>query len=321
VPKVKISTFDAIPVKDAFHDENDFSDWLNDNLEIFQEIIGVSIEDGKREEYLGDKRADIIAKLVDEEEESYAIIENQIERSDHKHLGQLITYSAITKAKVAIWIAKEFAEEHIRALNWLNDNTSEDRKFYGVKLTVLDFKKDEKKVSLEVLVKPSEALEFRKKRDSGKIKPYHEKRIILFENALEKFNKISEEKTSKTTTHRRYLTIYRTKPFVFSWTHYRGDENSITCDVRINGKTNDERKKVYEKLKTQKEHLEKEIGDEVLLQDPKTGGKITNTQYYVYSQKDFSDKLENLKEGKLDEVTSWMASVMNNYIKTLSKFE
>ena len=219
MPKVKISLFEKISIKSAFHDENDFSDWLSENLDALSDAVEISLENGQREQHLGDKRADIIAEISDSDEKSYVIIENQLGKTDHDHLGKLITYSAIRKAKVAIWIAEKFGPEHTRALNWLNDNTNDERKFYGLEFNVFEYKDNEKKLGFEVLVKPDSEMELIKQSDSGKLKPYHKSRMNLYEKALEKYNHIAEKKSGVSPNIRRYLNVIRTEKFVFMWSH------------------------------------------------------------------------------------------------------
>ena len=81
---------------------------------------------------VGPFRADILCKnTVDE---SWVLVENQLERTDHGHLGQLLTYAAGLKAVTIVWIAQRFTEEHQAALDWLNEITDEKFNFFGVEV-------------------------------------------------------------------------------------------------------------------------------------------------------------------------------------------
>ena len=68
------------------------------------------------------------------ENESYVLIENQIEKTDHKHLGQLLTYTSGLEAVTIIWIASKFTEEHRKSLDWLNEITDTNFKFFGLEI-------------------------------------------------------------------------------------------------------------------------------------------------------------------------------------------
>jgi len=316
MPKVKISTFKEIPMKVVFNDENDFSDWLVDNLDILSEHIDMILENGKREQHFGGKRADIVAEINDEDEKSFVIIENQVGRSDHDHLGKLITYSAAKKAKAAIWIAKNFEEVHKRALHWLNDSTDDDRQFYGITFKILDYKKDEKKIDFEVIIRPDIQLEVTKKETSGKLLPHNKFRLKLYETALIEYNKISTIKSRSSTTHRRYLNVIWSDFFVFSWTHYRGKSNALTIDARILGKTQNEKKKFFTEFLKKRKSLESKIDTKVLHEIP---AKKRASNYYIYSEFKLSDKLENIDKKEFNRAVKWMAHSLDAFVNTLSK--
>jgi hypothetical protein len=69
---------------------------------------------------------------TDTASERTVIIENQLEKTNHDHLGKSLTYGAILDAAVVVWIAKEFTDEHRKTLDWLNDHTDENLRFFGV---------------------------------------------------------------------------------------------------------------------------------------------------------------------------------------------
>ena len=108
------------------HEQYDFSNWLakEENLEYLNDIIGLTLTDVDKEVYVGPYRCDIVAK--DETSGITVIVENQLEGTNHDHLGKIITYASGLNAKVMIWIVKEAKEEHRAAIEWLNNNTNND---------------------------------------------------------------------------------------------------------------------------------------------------------------------------------------------------
>ncbi len=112
----------------------DFTPWLSrpESLARLGAAVGLELELEHSEVAVGPFAADIVAR--DSADGRYVIIENQLGRTNHDHLGKLLTYSAAFDAGAAIWIASEFTAEHRKALDWLNDNSSEDVAFYGVQL-------------------------------------------------------------------------------------------------------------------------------------------------------------------------------------------
>lgn len=112
----------------------DFTPWLaqEENLTLLGETIGLDLELEGTEQNVGPFRADIVCK--DTATNSWVLIENQLERTDHSHLGQLITYAAGLNAVTIVWIADRFTEEHRAALDWLNEVTIPDVNFFGLEV-------------------------------------------------------------------------------------------------------------------------------------------------------------------------------------------
>ena len=120
------------------NEAQDFTPWLaqEENLELLGQAINMELELEKQEYLLPESnfKVDILAKrTVEEEEEHYVVIENQLEKTDHKHLGQLLTYASGLEAKAVVWIAKTFNDEHKKALDWLNENHS-NIAFFGLEI-------------------------------------------------------------------------------------------------------------------------------------------------------------------------------------------
>jgi len=111
-----------------------FTPWLaeEENLVQLGDTIGLELELDSQEKYVGPFRADIVCK--DTITDTWVLIENQIERTDHSHLGQLLTYAAGLDAVTIVWIAAHFTDEHRAALDWLNEVTDENINFFGLEI-------------------------------------------------------------------------------------------------------------------------------------------------------------------------------------------
>lgn len=116
------------------HEAQDFTPWLanENNLEELANTIGMDLELIGQEQNVGPYRADILCK--DAISQSNVLIENQLEKTDHNHLGQILTYAAGLDAKVVVWIASRFTEEHRAAIDWLNSITSEEFGFFALEI-------------------------------------------------------------------------------------------------------------------------------------------------------------------------------------------
>ena len=105
---------------------------MTKRLEILGKEIGIDLEVEATEKHVGPFRADILCK--DTINGNWVLIENQLEPTDHKHLGQLLTYATGLKAVTIIWIAERFTEEHRATLDWLNNITDETLNFFGIEV-------------------------------------------------------------------------------------------------------------------------------------------------------------------------------------------
>lgn len=110
-------------IRDFWPDEaRDFTPWLahEDNLALLAETIGLSLELVGTEQRVGPFRADIVAR----DEDGLIVIENQLDATDHKHLGQLLVYAADRKAHTVVWVAKQVTDEYRKVIDWLNEQTN-----------------------------------------------------------------------------------------------------------------------------------------------------------------------------------------------------
>ena len=106
------------------NEAKDFTPWLSSNISRLGETLGIDIDVEETESAVGDFNVDIFA--VDADTGKKIIIENQLEATDHDHLGKLITYAAGKAADLVIWVVKKARDEHKAAIEWLNNHTTED---------------------------------------------------------------------------------------------------------------------------------------------------------------------------------------------------
>ena len=135
-PKEPLGRLTRMRARDAWpHEAHHFTPWLLQNAAELGEALGMDLELAEAEHSVGDFSLDLIGRDLATNE--LVIIENQLDRSDHSHLGQLLTYAGGTDAAHIVWIADEFRSEHRAALDWLNERTGQDTRFFAVEVSVV----------------------------------------------------------------------------------------------------------------------------------------------------------------------------------------
>jgi hypothetical protein len=130
-----LGRLEKVELRRAWENEaHDFTPWLAqpDNLALLGKAIGRDLEAHAKEQSVGAFKADILCREI--ATDAWVIIENQLEKTDHSHLGQLLTYAAGLNAVTIIWVAERFTDEHRAALDWLNQHTPEQIAFFGLEV-------------------------------------------------------------------------------------------------------------------------------------------------------------------------------------------
>ena len=134
------------------HEAYDFTPWLADNLHLLGDALGLKLDLVRQEAAVGPFSLDILAKETCKD--VLVAIENQLEWTDYSHLAQILTYAAGCDARIAIWVAPEFRYEYAKVLHWLNEWTSNEIEFYGVKFDVFKTCDSSHKVVFRKVVHP-----------------------------------------------------------------------------------------------------------------------------------------------------------------------
>jgi hypothetical protein len=137
------------------HEERDFTPWLAEdaNLAGLSGAIGMDLQLERIEVPVGPYYADILAKDASGE---YVVIENQFGKTNHDHLGKLLTYGATLGASAVVWIAENFTEEHRKTIEWLNERTIESLSLFAVQLEVLQIDDSPPAIRFNIISQPNQ---------------------------------------------------------------------------------------------------------------------------------------------------------------------
>ena len=136
------------------HEALDFTPWMLANVDVLSDLLGLELVLDRAEHPVGGFSLDLIGR--DSSTDQVVIVENQLEMSDHTHLGQILTYAAGTQPSLIVWVATRFREEHRAALDWLNERTDEQTGFFGVEIAVVCIAESPPAPAFRLVVKPND---------------------------------------------------------------------------------------------------------------------------------------------------------------------
>ena len=126
-----LGKIEKVDLREVWQNEaSDFTPWLANNLVLLGEELGLDLELQAEEASVGSFSLDLLVRETGTNRK--VVIENQLEGTDHDHLGKLLTYASGYNSQIVIWIARKFRDEHRDALDWLNRRTDEATEFFGV---------------------------------------------------------------------------------------------------------------------------------------------------------------------------------------------
>lgn len=256
----KIGKLTEVDVRELWkHEQYDFSEWLakEDNIEYLNDILGLTLVDVDKEVFVGPYRCDIVAK--DETSGITVVIENQLEGTNHDHLGKIVTYASGLNAKTIVWIVKDAKEEHRAAIEWLNNNTNSEINFFLIEIHAYKIGDSEPAPMFEVVEKPNDFVKHSKAPVTDKeLNKSQSERLVFWEQ----FNQIVINRGKpfnlrKATTDHWYDIALGT-----SDAHVAIDlvsrSNYIVVEVYINDK-----KELFDSLLSYRETIENDLGFEM----------------------------------------------------------
>ncbi len=254
----KLSNIQNVDLREVWPNEaKDFTPWLAENISKLGAALGFDLEIRSSEAPVGSYSLDLL--VHDLESDRPVVVENQLEATNHIHLGQLLTYASGYDAHVAVWIAKEFKDEHRQALDWLNQRSDENTKFFGVVIEVWKIDDSRPAPYFKLVATPND---WRK----GKVTPKEEENVSEKRAAYQPFfqgliDALVEKKfTGPRTSHPRFEHRFASG---FSRVIYRArfdGEDNANIDLYLD-RDREWNKKVFDHLLTDKDAVESTLGE------------------------------------------------------------
>ncbi len=252
-----IGKLEEVDIRELWkHEQYDFSEWLSkkENIENLNEILGLTLVDISKETYVGSYRCDLFAK--DETTGIKVIIENQLEMSNHDHLGKIITYASGLDAKVVVWIVKEAREEHRSAIEWLNNNTNSNINFFLIEIHAYKIGNSDNAPMFQVIEQPNDFIKNNKSINSNDTMNKSQSQRLEFWN---QFNNVLVERgkpfnVRKATTDHWYNVAIGTSDAHIDITLVNKD-SVIGVELYIT-----DNKEFFDKLYQRKDEIENDLG-------------------------------------------------------------
>lgn len=277
------------------------------NIELLNDILGLTLTDISKEVYVGLYRCDLVA--VDESSGIKVIIENQLESSNHEHLGKIITYASGLDAQVVVWIVKNAKEEHRSAIEWLNNNTNSDINFFLIELHAYKIGDSLPAPYFEIIEKPNDFIKNNKVNgNKNELNKSQSERLIFWN----RFNEILIDKGKPFNVRKATTDHWYDVAIGSSSSHISIELVNKEKHVRIGLYMVDD-KEYFDKLFANKDTIETQLGIKLEWQR-ECSGNVSRVKYKLpgldYDNHSNYDELIN----KSIDIAANMQKVFKKYI-------
>jgi hypothetical protein len=257
---MKLGKFKKVALREIWkHEALDFTNWLalDENLELLSEVLETSLVNPQTEVGVGKFAVDILAE---DENGHKVIIENQLETTNHDHLGKIVTYASGLQAETVVWIVKNSRDEHEQAINWLNENTNEKVNFFLIEIEAWMIDNSAPAPRFNIVAKPNDWAKTIKQ--SGAANKITDTKLKQQEFWI-KFNEYSEDNSITIKSWR--------KPRPQHWYDISIGSSQAHLSAQVNTKTMEvsmnlyivNNKELYYKIEKDKDEIENKIGSKL----------------------------------------------------------
>ncbi len=253
----ELGTIEPVDVREIWPNEaHDFTPWLAEHLSLLGKALELDLEPIQREAPVGDFSLDILAR--DRNTGEVVAIENQLEWTDHSHLGQILTYAAGHDARTVIWVTPKFREEHRAAVDWLNRWTPEEIAFFGVEVSAIKIGNSLPAPEFRPIAFPNDWSKQARQRVSNALHPGQEKLRQFF---IPLSQRLRENGFASRVD--RYQGVPRFFPSGFSGVSYTADLGThVRAYIWINMGSGERKHQFFDALQQHEGELENELSVE-----------------------------------------------------------
>lgn len=255
---MELGTIHSLSLKELWAGEaTNFTPWLAENLELLSNKLGMDLELERTEASAGDFYADIIAKNLSTNQ--YVLIENQYGQTDHKHLGQLITYASVLDAADVVWIAEKIRPEHKSAIDFLNQNLKQSLRIYAIEASAIRIDESKPAFILNVISKPNEAA-IPEPESISQPSETHERYRAFFQELIDDLRESHKFTNARVGQPQNWYSFAsaNSKVYKYSATFSRGSH--VRAEIYIDSSNKQLNEQLFDCLHAKKQLIESAIG-------------------------------------------------------------
>lgn len=310
---MNLGTLKSIDLRAVWgHEALDFTRWLarEENISVLADELDIDIENLKPEESAGRYSVDILAEEVNSRRK--VIIENQLETTDHKHLGQLLTYASAHDASIIIWIVKDYTEEHKQAIDWFNRHMPEQISFFLVQLELWQIGNSDPAPKFSIISQPNNWAKTIKNATTQEKGNPSELKLLqqrFYEAFKEYVNKLPVKpilNLGRTPRPQHWYDIsFGTSKANISLT-FNSRQGQIGCELYIK---KDEA--IYRKICTDEVKIKTALGDDIIFMDLPDSAAFRIVKYY---------SCDPLDETKWHSYFEWLKEQAEKFQRTFKQY-
>ena len=315
-----LSNIDRVDLRDVWENEaSGFTPWLADNISELGAALGLELELRQREADVGGYSLDILASDLNRDRP--VVIENQLETTDHDHLGKLLTYAAGFDANVVVWLTREFRDEHRQALDWLNQRTGEDTQFFGVVVELWKIDESRPAPHFNLVAAPNdwrkESVSRAAERKTGNPSAKGERYRAFFQRLIDSLREDHKFTTAKLGQAQNWYSFSSGYGQMFKYSASFTRQQQARIEVYIDSGDVSDNRVLFDGLKEHKERIEAALGyalDWQLLEEKQACRIATDRDGTI---DDSDDVLEEIHEWMVERLLDFRR-VFDSYFQELA---
>lgn len=248
-----------VPLRNVWSGEaTDFTPWLADNLKVLDSVLDMDLVLQSREVSAGDFSADIVA--LDISTNRKVVIENQFGATDHRHLGQIITYASSLNANTVVWLAERIRAEHKAAIDFLNANLKESLRLFAIEASLIKIDDSRPALNFTVVCAPTES-PIADTADSGEVSDLKRQYQTFFQGLLDELREKHAFTNARMGQPQNWYSFSSENSKVYKYSVNFTNDNRVKAEIYIDTQDKAQNEALFDLLLQQKDPIEREFGE------------------------------------------------------------